>query len=34
MVKRVRELAVGIPGLVAWQWSEGKRLVRKHQIGS
>eukprot|EP01037_Dinobryon_pediforme_P001518 gene1518-1541_t len=33
MVKRVRELTVGIPGLVAWQWSEGKRLVRKHQIG-
>jgi putative membrane protein len=26
MVKRVRELAVGLPGLVAWQWSEGKRL--------
>ena len=29
MVKRARELAVGLPGLVAWQWSEGKRLLRK-----
>lgn len=29
MLKRVRELTVGLPGLVAWQWSEGKRLVRK-----
>jgi putative membrane protein len=27
MVKRVRELAAGLPGLVAWQWSEGKRLL-------
>jgi putative membrane protein len=32
MVKRVRELGVGLPGLVAWQVSEGKRLVRKHQV--
>jgi len=31
MVKRVRELAVGVPGLVAWQLSEGKRLARKHR---
>jgi putative membrane protein len=29
MVKRVRELAVGLPGLVAWQWAEGKRLLRR-----
>lgn len=29
MVKRARELLVGIPGLVAWQLSEGKRLVRR-----
>jgi len=28
MVKRVRELAVGLPGLIAWQWAEGKRLLR------
>ena len=34
MVKRVRELAVGLPGLVAWQWSEGKRLVRKQRAAS
>jgi putative membrane protein len=29
MVKRVRELAIGLPGLVAWQWAEGKRLLRR-----
>jgi uncharacterized membrane protein YbhN (UPF0104 family) len=29
MVKRARELTVGIPGLFAWQWSEGKRLLRQ-----
>ena len=29
MVKRARELAVGLPGLVAWQWAEGKRLLRQ-----
>ncbi len=28
MVKRARELVVGVPGLVAWQWSEGRRLLR------
>jgi putative membrane protein len=33
MAKRVREMSVGIPGLVAWQLSEGKRLVRKHRTG-
>ena len=27
MVKRVREFAFGLPGLVAWQWSEGRRLA-------
>jgi putative membrane protein len=27
MVKRVRELAVGFPGLILWQWLEGRRLV-------
>ncbi|HVI91890.1 MAG TPA: lysylphosphatidylglycerol synthase domain-containing protein, partial [Dongiaceae bacterium] len=27
MVKRLRELAFGIPGLVAWQWSEGRHLA-------
>ncbi len=27
LVKRVRELALGVPGLLAWQWAEGKRLV-------
>ncbi len=29
MAKRVREMLVGVPGLVAWQLSEGKRLVLK-----
>lgn len=29
MVKRVREMLVGVPGLIAWQWSEGRRIVRK-----
>jgi len=26
MLKRVRELAVGVPGLIAWQWGEVRRL--------
>ena len=29
MVKRARELAVGVPGLLMWQWAEGKRLLRR-----
>ncbi len=29
MVKRARELLVGIPGLLIWQWSEGKRLLQR-----
>lgn len=28
LAKRVRELALGLPGLVAWQWVEGRHLVR------
>lgn len=27
LVKRFRELALGIPGLLVWQWIEGKRLL-------
>ena len=27
--KRVRELALGLPGLLAWQWIEGRRLLRR-----
>jgi putative membrane protein len=27
--KRVRELALGLPGLVVWQWVEGHRLLRR-----
>jgi uncharacterized membrane protein YbhN (UPF0104 family) len=29
MIKRVRELIVGLSGMVAWQVSEGKRLLRR-----
>jgi putative membrane protein len=29
LVKRVRELALGIPGLLAWQAVEGRRLLRR-----
>jgi putative membrane protein len=32
MVKRARELWVGIPGLMLWQWSEVQRLIRRHTI--
>jgi len=28
MVKRIRELAWGIPMLISWQWAEGRRLRR------
>ena len=28
MLKRARELASGVPGLLAWQWTEGARLAR------
>jgi uncharacterized membrane protein YbhN (UPF0104 family) len=28
MVKRIRELAWGLPTLVSWQWAEGRRLRR------
>jgi putative membrane protein len=33
MIRRVRELAVGVPGLVAWQWAEGRRLWREPDVG-
>jgi len=26
MLKRMRELVIGVPGLIAWQWGEGRRL--------
>ena len=31
LVKRVRELALGLPGLAAWQLVEGHRLLRKRK---
>lgn len=27
LLKRIRELFLGVPGLLAWQWIEGRRLV-------
>ncbi len=27
--KRVRELALGVPGLIVWQWIEGRRLLSR-----
>jgi hypothetical protein len=30
-MRRVREIAIGVPGLVAWQLIEGQRLL---QVGS
>jgi putative membrane protein len=29
--KRVRELALGLPGLVVWQWVEGRRLLGRDE---
>jgi putative membrane protein len=29
VIKRARELVVGLSGLVAWQWTEGTRLARR-----
>ncbi len=29
--KRVRELALGLPGLAAWQWVEGRHLFRRSE---
>ncbi len=34
MVKRARELLVGLPGLAAWQWSEGRRLFVRDPAGA
>jgi putative membrane protein len=31
MIKRLRELVVGIPALIAWQLSEGKRILRRRR---
>jgi len=31
LAKRVRELALGLPGLTVWQWVEGHRLLRHAQ---
>ena len=31
LIRRVREFALGVPGLVAWQWVEGNHFWRKHE---
>jgi putative membrane protein len=31
LIRRVRELAFGIPGLVAWQFAEGRHLFRRRE---
>ena len=34
LIARVRELTLGIPGLIAWQWIEGSRLLRARLAGA
>jgi putative membrane protein len=34
LIARVRELALGIPGLVVWQMIEGRRLLRARSAGA
>jgi uncharacterized membrane protein YbhN (UPF0104 family) len=33
LIARVRELALGIPGLISWQIIEGRRLWRARSTG-
>jgi uncharacterized membrane protein YbhN (UPF0104 family) len=28
LMKRIREVVLGVPALLAWQWIEGRRFVR------
>jgi hypothetical protein len=32
LIRRVRELTLGIPGLIVWQLIEGGRMWRKHAL--
>jgi putative membrane protein len=34
LIRRVRELAIGVPGLIAWQFVEGHRLFRRAEVGA
>ena len=34
LIKRVRELALGLPGLLAWQLQEGRRVLRRRAQSS
>jgi len=31
LTKRVRELALGLPGLFAWHWIEGHHFLRRSE---
>jgi hypothetical protein len=33
LTKRVRELALGLPGLCVWHWIEGHHLLRRSEVG-
>ena len=28
-IKRIREMILGIPAVIAWQWLEGRKLLRR-----
>jgi hypothetical protein len=32
LIARVRELAVGVPGVIAWQLYEGRRLLGGREV--
>jgi hypothetical protein len=32
LVKRVRELLLGVPGLIVWQIAEGRHWLRKRTL--
>jgi uncharacterized membrane protein YbhN (UPF0104 family) len=34
LIARVRELAIGIPGVVAWQLYEGRRLLGRREVAA
>jgi putative membrane protein len=34
LIRRVRELVLGLPGLCAWQLVEGGRLLRRYSLGT
>ena len=34
LITRLRELGLGIPGLIAWQVIEGRRILRARSLGT